>query len=106
MGRAVIVAYRPKAGRDDALHAAVRKHLDVLRAEHLVTDRPATVLRAADGTVVEIFEWASAEAIARAHGSLAVQALWAEFAAAGDYVPLADLAEARQLFAEFDALQL
>lgn len=106
MRRVVIVAYRPRASREDALLAAVRKHLDVLRAERLATDRPATVLRAAGGTVVEVFEWASADAVARAHTNAAVHTLWAEFAAAGDYVPLADLPEARQRFAEFGPLDL
>ena len=79
MGRFVIVAYAPKPGMTDALLAAVRKHLQVLRAENLVTDRPAYVMRAADGTVVEIFEWQSNEAIEKAHSTPVVQALWAEF---------------------------
>ena len=38
--------------------AAVRKHMQVLRAEKLVTDRPAYVMRAKDGTIVEVFEMA------------------------------------------------
>jgi hypothetical protein len=106
MGRFVIVAYSPKPGMADALMAAVRKHLRVLRAEDLVTDRPASVMRAADGTVVEVFEWRSAEAIARAHATPAVQALWAEFGAACDYRPLGGLAECQQLFAEFEPVAL
>jgi quinol monooxygenase YgiN len=104
MGRFVIVAYLPKPGKADHLLAAVRKHLQVLRAEDLVTDRPASVMRAADGTVVEVFEWRSAEAIATAHTTPAVQALWAEFGAACDYRPLNGLAECQQLFAEFEPL--
>jgi quinol monooxygenase YgiN len=106
MGRFVIVAYSPKPGMADHLLAAVRKHLEVLRAEKLVTDRPAYVMRAADGTVVEVFEWQSAEAIAKAHSTAAVQALWAEFGAACDYRPLCGLAECQQLFAEFEPVAL
>jgi quinol monooxygenase YgiN len=106
MGRFVIVAYSPKPGMADQLLAAVRKHLQVLRAEELVTDRPAYVMRAADGTVVEVFEWRSAEAIAKAHTTAAVQALWAEFGAACDYRPLSGLAECQQLFAEFEPVPL
>ncbi len=106
MGRFVIVAYRPKPGKEEALAAAVAKHLRVLRSEQLATERSAYVMRAADGTLVEVFEWLSAEAIEKAHSNAAVQALWAEFAAACDYVPLADLAEAKQLFAEFEAVSL
>jgi hypothetical protein len=106
MGRFVIVAYSPKPGMADALMAAVRQHLQVLRVEDLVTDRPAYVMRAADGTVVEVFEWRSAEAIAKAHTTAAVQALWADFGAACDYRPLNSLAESQQLFAEFDPVAL
>ncbi|HSG40361.1 MAG TPA: hypothetical protein VLE27_12045 [Thermoanaerobaculia bacterium] len=106
MGRIVIVAYTPKVGRDQQLLAAVRKHLQVLQAEQLVTDKPAYVMRAGDGTIVEVFEWRSAEAIQQAHGNPAVQALWAEFGAACDYTPLARLSETQQMFAEFDSVEL
>lgn len=106
MGRFVIVAYTPKTGKEPQLLAAVRKHLRVLQDEKLVTDKPASVMRAGDGTILEIFEWRSAEAIQQAHGNPAVQALWAEFGDACDYTPLANLAESHQMFAEFDAVTL
>jgi hypothetical protein len=106
MGRFVIVAYKPKPGREKQLLAAVEKHLNVLKAEQLVTDRPAYAMRAADGTIVEVFEWRSPEAVRQAHGNPAVQALWAEFGAACDYTPLAKLAEAQQMFAEFETVEL
>ncbi len=105
MGRFAIVAYTPKPGKNEQLLAAVRKHLDVLRAEHLVTEKPGYVMRAADGTIIEVFEWRSADAVQQAHGNRAVQALWAEFGAACDYTPLSKLAESQQMFAEFDAVR-
>ena len=106
MGRFVIVAYTPKPGREPQLIAAVKKHLQVLHVEQLVTDKPGYVMRAGDGTIVEVFEWRSAEAITRAHTNPAVQALWAEFGAACDYTPLAKLKESHEMFAEFDAVSL
>jgi quinol monooxygenase YgiN len=106
MGRFVIVAYTPKPGMGEQLMAAVREHLHVLRTEDLVTERPPYVMRAADGTIVEVFEWRSAEAIARAHKTPTVQALWAEFGAACDYRPLNGLPECQQLFAEFDPVSM
>jgi quinol monooxygenase YgiN len=106
MGRFVIVAYTPKPNKQEQLLAAVRKHLQVLKAENLVTDKPGYVMRASDGTIVEVFEWRSAEAIHQAHTNPAVGALWAEFGAACDYTPLAKLGEAQQMFAEFDAVEL
>ncbi|HKZ77465.1 MAG TPA: hypothetical protein VJ124_04010 [Pyrinomonadaceae bacterium] len=106
MGRFVIVAYTPKAGKEQQLLAAVAKHLQVLHSEQLVTDRPAYVMRAGDGTIIEVFEWRSADAINQAHSNPAVQALWADFGAVCEYTPLDRLAEAHQMFAEFDAVQL
>lgn len=106
MGRFAIVAYTPKSGKEHQLLVAVRKHVQVLRAEQLVTDKPAYVMRAGNGTIVEVFEWRSTEAIKQAHGNPAVNALWAEFGAACDFTPLTKLAETHQMFAEFDAIQL
>lgn len=104
MGRFVIVAYKPKPQMDEKLLAAVKKHVAILRAENLVSDKPAYLMRAKDGTVVEVFEWRDAAAIEAAHKSPAVLALWNEFGAACDFVPLTSLPEAQQMFAEFDAL--
>jgi len=106
MGRFAIVAYTPKAGKAEQLLTAVRKHLKVLREAHLVTEKPASVMRAADGTIIEVFEWRSTKAVQEAHGNPAVQALWGEFGAACDYTPLSKLPETQQMFAEFDAVQL
>lgn len=106
MGRFVIVAYHPNPGQESALLDAVRDHLQVLRTGNFVTDRPAYVMRAGDSTIVEVFEWRSPEAIAAAHSSPAVQALWERFGAACEYRPLTTLAECQQLFAEFDAVDL
>jgi hypothetical protein len=106
MGRFVIAAYKSKPGREDALLAAVRKHGDVLRTENLISNKPPYVMRATDGTIIEVFEWLSSEAVARAHASAAVQALWAEFGAACDYVPVGRLAESQNIFSEFESLAL
>jgi len=106
MGRFVVVAYPPKQGLEQQLLAAVKKHLDVLRTEQLVTDKPAYIMRAADGSIVEVFEWRSAAAIEKAHSNPSVQALWAEFGAVCEFTPLIKLPEAHQMFAEFDAVEI
>ena len=106
MGRFVIVAYTPKPGKEEQLLAAVRKHWRVLHQERLVTDKAPYVMRAGDGTIVEVFEWLSADAIQRAHGNPAVAALWGEFGEACDYTTLTSLSEAQQMFAEFEAIDL
>jgi quinol monooxygenase YgiN len=101
IGRIVIACYRPKPGQTDALAALVRAHVRRLRAEGLVTDREPIAMVAADGTILEVFEWVSAEAIAAAHTNAVVQQMWEEFTAVADYVPVAAVPEAHQMFSEF-----
>lgn len=104
--RMVIVAYRPKPGKADVLLSEVRDHVHLLRSEGLATDRHPIVMRAKDGTLVEVFEWASPAAIAEAHTNPRVQAMWARFAACCDYAPLNTLPETGDLFAEFEAVEI
>ena len=106
MGDMVIVAYRPKAGCDGALLDLVKDHVPCLRRLGLATNRPALAMRGKEGVIVEVFEWCSAESIAQAHSNSAVQSLWEKFAALCDYTPLANLSEALEMFAEFDAVEL
>ena len=104
--RLVIVAYRPKPGKADVLLAEVRDHVHLLRSEGLATDRHATVMRAKDGTIIGVFEWASPAATEEAHGNPRVQQMWARFAACCDYAPLNTLPETADLFAEFEPVDL
>ncbi len=106
VGRLVIAMYAPKPGKEESLLAAVRKHYGVLRAEHLVTERIPYVMRAENGTILEVFEWASPAAIERAHGNAAVRALWEEFGDACEYTTLADLPEKDTMFPEFAPVAL
>jgi len=99
-----IAAYRPRAGKERELLAAVRDHMPVLRREQLITDRAPYVMRAEDGTIVEIFEWNSDDAIEQAHSNPEVQKLWARFNEACEYIPLVNLAECKEMFANFEPL--
>lgn len=106
MGRIVIACYRPRPGMKEQLFELTRRHVQRLRAEGLVTDREPIAMKAQDGTVVEVFEWTSAEAIEAAHSNANVQEMWKEYAAVCEYVPLAELDESRQLFSEFSPVSL
>ncbi|HHY51532.1 MAG TPA: hypothetical protein GYA10_17505 [Alphaproteobacteria bacterium] len=105
MGRIVIAAYRPKSGRQQALERLMRRHHERLRTEGLVTDRPPVLMRAGDGTMLEVFEWLSADAIAAAHRRPALQAMFEEYADVSERVPLRELEEAGELVAAFEPLQ-
>ncbi len=98
----VIVAYRPRPGKEALLLELTRQHLPLLRAQGLATDRPSWAMRSADGTIVEVFEWTSQAAIDSAHGNPEVAKMWGRYAEACEYVPLKSLKEAGDLFAGFE----
>ncbi len=104
--RIAISAYRPEDGKEQVLLSEVRDHHPLLWSEGLVTGRQPIILRAKDGTILEIFEWASPAAIEEAHDNPRVTAMWERFARCCDYVPLSDLSEAALLFAEFEPLDI
>jgi quinol monooxygenase YgiN len=101
-GVIVIVAYRPKPGKENELLNLVRSRVPTLRNEGLVTDRAPTIMRARDGTIIEVSEWKSHEAIDAAHKNPNVLAMWNKFFAICDCVPLKTLAEAQEMFAGFE----
>jgi hypothetical protein len=86
------------------LLALVRNHLPPLRSEGLVTDRPSIVMRTADGTIIEIFEWVSQEAIAGAHQNPAVLDLWKRFEAVCSYKTPSNLTEFQKMFSHFEPI--
>jgi quinol monooxygenase YgiN len=104
-GVCVIVAYRPKPGQENALLELVRNRVPTLRKEGLVTDRVPIIMRARNGTIIEVSEWKSREAIDAAHKNPNVLAVWEKFFAVCDCVPLNTLAEADEMFAGFTAVE-
>jgi quinol monooxygenase YgiN len=104
MGRIVIACYKPKPGKLDELRALTKGHVSALQAEGLATDRAAIVMEAADGTVIEVFEWKSPEAIDAAHSNPTIMAIWERFHELCDYVPIGSVEEARQVFSGFTPL--
>ncbi|HSN98375.1 MAG TPA: hypothetical protein VLS89_08755 [Candidatus Nanopelagicales bacterium] len=105
MGRIVIVAYRPKSGKREALRQLVVDHVATLRSQGLVTDRAPITMEAEDGTLVEVFEWASAEAIEAAHTNPVVGEMWERFGEVCDYVPISAVPEAGKPFSEFSPIE-
>lgn len=104
MGSISVACYKPRPGCEHALLDLVRNHLPPLRAEGLVTARESIVMRAADGTIIEIFEWVSREAIAGAHTNPVVLDLWKRFEAACWFETPSNVAEFQNMFAHFEPL--
>ena len=105
MGHITIACYRPRPGKAADLEQLMREHVPMLRKESLTTDREPIIMRAKDGTVVEVFEWTSHEATDAAHTNPAILAMWERFGAACEYVKVSDLAEAHDQWASFEPLR-
>ena len=103
-GVCVIAAYRPKPGRENDLLELVRSRVPTLAQEDLITARVPVLMRARDGTIIEVSEWKSQEAIDAAHRNPRVLAFWERFSGVCDFVPLKDLPEGGELFAGFEPL--
>jgi hypothetical protein len=101
MGRIVIVGYKPKPGKEEALRQLLRIHYSILNGLGLVTDRESILMEAKDGTIIEVFEWKSKEAIAEAHANPAIVQMWEQYTEVCDYVPVGKVEEMGSLFSEF-----
>ena len=98
----MIVAYRPRPEKETELLKLVRSRVPTLRKEGLVTDREPITMCARDGTIIEVSEWKSQEAVDAAHKNPNVLAMWNKFFAVCDCVPLKTLVEAEEMFAGFE----
>ena len=106
MGKFVICSFRPKPGKDAELLDVLKGHMPCLRGEGLVTDRDACFMRASDGTIIEVFEWKSAEHSERAHENAAVLEMRERLKACCDYLTLRDVPDTAGPFPNFESVEL
>jgi hypothetical protein len=99
-----IATYKPKAGQQQALYELVKKHLPILRSLELATDRNNYIAKAKDGTIIEVFEWTSLNAVNAAHQHPAVADIWEKMTMIADFAPLSSLSEAQRPFPGFEIL--
>jgi quinol monooxygenase YgiN len=104
MGITSIAAFRPKPGREKDLTAIVTERLALMRRLGFVTERPAITVRAKDGTIIQISEWADQAAIDKAHKTPEVLALWGRYADCADHVMPSSLAELTEHFPCFETI--
>ena len=102
--RIVIVGYKPKAGKEEALQQLMREHYSTLKAQNLVTDRDSIIMKAKDGTIIEVFEWKSKSAIEQAHTNPEVLKMWEKYDEVCEYIPVGKIEESSNLFSEFTPL--
>jgi len=97
----VIAIYRPKPGKISTLEELVKKHYSTLKEYGLATDRETLICRSSDQSILEIFEWVSAEAAEKAHDHPAVAKIWEAMAVVCDFGKLDQLPEAKSRFPHF-----
>jgi len=102
----VFALYRPHAGKDAELRRLIVQHLPVLRKLELVTDRPAILVRAKDGTYIEVFEWRTEESAKLAHEHPEVARVWEAMGQIADFPALDSLEEAKQRFSHFEPVAI
>ena len=106
MGRIVIACYKPKPGQAQALKELMQVHFSLLKSQRLVTKRDSILMEASDGTIIEVFEWVSKEAIEAAHDNPVIAEMWEQYSRVCDYIPVGDVPEAGQLFSEFTPIDV
>ena len=104
MGSISVACYKPRPGKEAELLELVRNHLPPLRSQGLVTGRPSIVMRTADGTIIEVFEWLSQDAIAAAHENPVVLDLWKRFETVCWYETPSNIPEFQHMFAHFEPI--
>lgn len=97
----VIAMYRPKAGKIAELEALVKKHFNTLKEYGLTTDRQPFLGRSADGTILEVFEWASRSAAEKAHDHPAVAKIWEAMSMVCEFGTLEQMPESKNRFPHF-----
>ena len=102
----VFAMYRPNPGKNAELQMLIARHVPALKKLGLVTTRDPMLLRASDGSYLEIFEWVSNEAARRAHEHPEIAEIWEQMGAIGSFGRLRDLSEAEREFPHFEPIAL
>ena len=102
MGQFVIVTFKPLYGKEEELREVVLNHVPTLQSIGLATSRPAYIMKSKNGTIVEVFEWVSQDAIAKAHEHPTVLEMWKKFESACEYKSLSEIEECKEMFPGFE----
>lgn len=102
----VFALYRPHPGKDAELRRLIAQHLPVLRRLELATERPAILVRAKDGTYIEVFEWRTEESAKLAHEHPEVARVWEAMDQVAEFPALESLEEAKERFSHFEPIAL
>lgn len=100
-GEIVIACYKPNSGKENETLNLAKGHFSVLSQLGFVSKRAPMLFKSADGTIVEVFEWADASAFKTAHDHPEVAAYWEKMAQVCSFVAPGTMAEMQKAFSHF-----
>lgn len=106
MNEIVICLYKPKPGSEQKLEALMTEHFPLLQKLQLAAPIPPYYGKGADGTYIEVFQWADETAAQRAHESEPVQQLWQKMCDIAETPAFKDIAAGQKSFPHFSNLTL
>jgi quinol monooxygenase YgiN len=101
-----VILYRPHKGKEEELLRHLRAAFPMLRRNGFITDSKVIGLRARDGRILVIFEWASAEAIDLVGEHPEVQEYWMEQDKISTFEKAADLPEFQRTIPVFEGVDI
>jgi hypothetical protein len=98
--------YKLHDGKDADLRRVIAEHVPTLHRLELATDRPTVVIKAKNGTYIEIFEWSSHEAAGLAHHHPELAKVWEAIGEVGHLPKLDSVEEVQGMFPHFEQVNL
>jgi len=101
-----IATYKPKTGRENDFLKLLTNHIPTLHSEKLISSKDNYVMHSKNGTIIEIFEWLSREAVDKAYETQCYGSFWQQIGERADVVSLNSLEETGQPFAGFKIINI
>ena len=102
----VFALYQPHEGKEADLCKILADHVPMLRRLGLATDRPPILVKSRNGTLIEIFEWSTADAAGQAQHEPEVLKVWEAMGQVADLRKLDSLEEIGGMFPHFEPVNL
>lgn len=102
MATSIIVGYRPFPGRTDLVVSILLEIYEVMQRAGLITARRPWIMRSGDGNVVAAFDMTNEYSYAASEKIREVSMLRARLMGVAERVPLSDLRESNDPYAEFE----
>lgn len=106
MTRIGIVLYRPRKGKDEEVLNMIRDHFPFLRRLGFLTERKVMAMRTREGSIIVVFEWVSAESIAKAEVHERVQEIWMQVSKISDFDKPGTAKELNEVFPDFEPIDI